>query len=463
LSSGGSASATEGVYAPPLLLQSPLSLTVAEGASLGNLWSEIVGNGVDPDPSSLTITAVGTGGTHGAVMLDTADDSLVYVATGLDPSNPVDTFSYTLSDGQSRSITGTIAVTVTGASLPTTVATTQGATTSATGSGQRLVSEASGQTLVGSTAGGDRLFGGSDTVIHAAGNGNTVFVTPGNHIIALGGSNNTATLYDGNNSVNATGTGNTVTAGNGNNSVSGMTGSATITLGNGNDTITISGASNTISVGTGKDSINAGTGGKESVTAGDGANTIAAGGAGDVFTLGNGANKISATGASATISAGDGGNTVAATGAGDEITTGSGNDAITVTVGSATIKAGLGSNTIRFAGSGNVVVNQGGTDSLTDTGSNNTIVLPSAGLGLDSITGSVLSSGDVFDLRSALAATAWDQQQGDIGNFLTLGTQGGNALVQINDASGGTPVTVAVLNGAGPVSLSGFLAHALLT
>ena len=310
LASGGTASAVEGVYAPPALSQTTIDLTVAQGLSLGNLWSELVANGVDPNPSSLKITAVGTAGTQGVVSLDTATQSLTYLATGLNPAEPVDAFTYTLTDGSGGTVTGTVDVTVTGPNLPTTVATTPGSTTTATGSGQRLISEGSGQTLVGSPAGGDQLFGGSDTTISAAGSGNTIFVTPGNHTIAMGVNNNTATLHDGNDSVTATGTGNTVTGGNGNDSVSGMTGSSTITLGNGNDTVNISGANNNITVGTGTDHITAGNGGNETVMAGDGTNTISAGGTNDSITAGNGKNTISATGADATIVAGNGGDTV---------------------------------------------------------------------------------------------------------------------------------------------------------
>jgi len=463
LASGGSASATEGVYAPPALSQPTLDLTVAQGLSLGNIWGELVDNGVDPNPSSLSVTAVGTSGTQGVVTLNAATQTLTYLATGLNPSAPVDSFTYTLTDGQNHSVTGTVDVTITGPNLPTTVATTPGSTTSATGSGQRLISEGSGQTLVGSAAGGDQLFGGSDTTISAAGSGNTIYVEPGNHVINMGINNNAATLNTGNNTVNATGTGNTVTGGNGNDTVSGMTGSATITLGNGTDTVTISGANNSVTVGTGTDHITAGTGGNETVIAGDGANTVTVGGAGDTVTLGNGANKVTSAGANAIITTGNGGNSIGTTGAGNQITTGSGNDTIVTTAGTATIKAGLGLNMIKFAGSNNDIINQGGTDTLTDTGTNNTIVLPSAGNGLDTINGSVLTNGDMFDLRAALAATTWDQQLADIGAYLTLGTSGSNSLVQISDTSGGTPATVAVLNGAGSVSLSSFLAHALLT
>ena len=164
-----------------------------------------------------------------------------------------------------------------------------------------------------------------------------------------------------------------------------------------------------------------------------------------------------------TITTGNGNNTITGSGAGDTITTGSGNDFIQVTGGSATIKAGLGTNTIMFAVSANEIVNQGGTDTLTDTGTNNTIVLPLAGQGLDTINGSVLANGDTFDLRAALAATTWDQQLSDLGDYLTLGTSGSNALVEISTTSGGTPITIGILEGAGSVSLSSFVAHALLT
>jgi hypothetical protein len=447
----------------PELVQSTVDLTVAQGTSLGNLWSELIANGIDPNPGSLSIVSVGTTGTQGLVALSTGTDSLTYLATGYNLSSPVDAFTYTLEDSAGGTVTGTVDVAVTGPNLPTTVATTPGSTTTAGGSGQRLISEAVGQTLVGSPAGGDQLFGGPDTTITGLGNGNTIDVEPGNHTISMGASNNTLTLNDGNNTVIATGTGNSVAGGNGNNSISGMTGSTTITLGNGNDTVTLSGANNSITVGTGTDKITAGNGGNEAVVAGDGTNTISGGGPNDSFTTGNGISKITATGADATIIAGNGGDTITATGAGDNITAGTGNDSINDTVGSATIKAGLGSNTIKFAGSGNDIVNQGGTDTLTDNGTGNTIVVPLAGQGLDTINGSVLTNGDTFDLRSALAATSWDQQLSDLGDYLTLGSSGSNALVQISATSGGTPVTVAVLNGAGSVSLSSFLPHALLT
>ncbi len=424
LASGGSTSATEGLYAAPALTEPTISLTDAEGQSTGNLWSELIANGVDPDPSSLSITAVGTGGTQGLVTLSTGSQSLTYLATGTDPSRPVDSFTYTLTDGSGGMVTGTVDVTVTGPNLPTTVASTPGSTTTATGSGQRLISQGPGQTLQGSTAGGDEMFGGGDTTIQGFGSGNTIYAEPGNHTIAMGANNNTLTLHDGNNTISASGTGNTVTAGNGNNHVSGMTGSATITLGNGNDSVVVTGANNSITVGTGTDTISAGSGGGETVVAGDGANSISGGGANNDFTTGNGASKITATGASATIQAGNGGDTVLATGTGDQITTGSGNDSITVTAGSAVIKADLASTRSNSPGRATTSINQGGNDTLTDSGTNNTIALPLAGLGLDTTNGGVLANGDIFDLRAAMAATTWDRQMSDLGPISDIGHLG---------------------------------------
>lgn len=345
----------------------------------------------------------------------------------------------------------------------TLIDTTSHGSETATAAGQVLVSEAARQTLIGSPAGDDEFFGEGDTFITAQGSNNTIYVASGNHSIVMGANNNTATLKGGNDAVSATGTGNSVTGGNGNDTITKMTGSATIMLGNGNDSIVITGAGNNVTVGSGMDAISAGAGGDETVVAGDGANTISAGGTNDHITAGNGVNKITATGADATITAGNGGDTIAATGAGDTITTGSGNDTIHDIAGGATIKAGLGLDTIKFAGSNNDVINQGGTDTLTDTGTNNTIVLPLAGQGLDTIIGNVLTNGDAFDLRAALAATTWDQQLSDLGSYLTLGTSGSNTLVQLSTTSGGTPITVAMLDGQGSVSLSSFVSHALLT
>ena len=278
------------VQYPPVLLQSVLSLTVGEGQSLGNLWSQVITNGQDLDQASLTVSAVAATGALGTIAYDPAQQVLSYLASGADPAQPVDSFSYTLTDDQGMSITGTVAVTVTGPDLPTTVVTTAGATVSATGAGQRLISEASGQTLVGTTAGGDEFFGSADTEITAAGNGNVIYVAPGTHGIAMGASNNSVTLGDGNNGVSATGTGDSVTGGKGNTIVTGMQGSATIVLGDGNDGITISGANNSVTVGTGTDRINPGVGGNEHVVAGNGANNITLGGANDVVTVGNGTN-----------------------------------------------------------------------------------------------------------------------------------------------------------------------------
>jgi hypothetical protein len=285
----------------------------------------------------------------------------------------------------------------------------------------------------------------------------------GAHAVILGsGGGNTAILGGGNDTISGTGSGDTVIGGAGNISVLSLLGNSTISIGNGTDTVALntSGAHNSVTVGNGNDHITAGNGGNETVTAGSGNNVITAGGANDVITAGGGANTVTASGAFATITAGNGNNIITAGGANDQITTGSGNDTITVTAaGLATITAGLGLNTIAFAGSGNVVINRGGTDTLTDTGTNNTIVLPLAGQGLDTMNGNVLSNGDTLDLRAAMAATGWDQQMADLGMYLSFGTSGANATVMIDPTGlvGGTTFTVAILNNASSLSLNSFL------
>ena len=50
------------VQYPPVLLQSVLALTVGEGQSLGNLWSQVITNGQDLDQASLAVSAVAATG-----------------------------------------------------------------------------------------------------------------------------------------------------------------------------------------------------------------------------------------------------------------------------------------------------------------------------------------------------------------------------------------------------------------
>ncbi len=281
----------------------------------------------------------------------------------------------------------------------------------------------------------------NDTIIDAT--------SAGPHTVIVGaGARNTIAFGSGAGTVTGTGTGSIVRGGTGAVTVSGLGGSSTILLGDGNNTVNLAaaGAGNRIVAGNGANRIAAGNGGNEQVTVGNGANVISAGGANDVVLAGNGNNTITMTGAAASV------------------TTGSGNDVITLTgPGQATILAGTGTNRISFAGAGSRIVNQGGTDLLIDTGSANTIELPRAGLGLVTIGANALTNGDVFDLRVAMAATAWDHSNATLGAFLSTGMQGNDATIAIDTdgPGGGASVTVAVITGAGPTSLAALLPHTL--
>jgi hypothetical protein len=262
------------------------------------------------------------------------------------------------------------------------------------------------------------------------------------------------------------------------------TGITTYVASNHGDAVTLSAATQNVTGGTGGDTVNfASLTATGTVALGSGANIVQVNGA-DISGLtysdaGTAAlhitssgtnnetmtaaeyNDFNATGISITGTATAAQTTITFSNAGTVTINGNvGNYNLT---GSLTINAGLGINTIMFAGSANDIINQGGTDTLIDTGTDNTIALPLAGQGLDTIHGAVLANGDTFNLRAALAGTTWDQQLSDLGNYLTLGTSGSNTLVQLSVTSGGTPITVAILVGQGSVSLSTFEAHALLT
>lgn len=146
-------------------------------------------------------------------------------------------------------------------------------------------------------------------------------------------------------------------------------------------------------------------------------------------------------------------NTLTATGGTETVQAYEGHNSITT---------GAGNDTIRFGGTGNSINAGSGTNTLQDSGSGNTIVMPGAGQGFDDIFGYVLQNGDTLDFRAALASTAWNGSQSTIGNFLHVTESGANAFISLSSTSGGTGTQIAELQGAGQVSVSTLLAHALI-
>jgi|GEM_PF-2220598 len=97
------------------------AVSVAEGATSGNLWATLMGNDTDVDSSPITrrILSVDSSGTQGSVSFDAATKTLTYSAAGIDLAEGetiTDTFTYTVTDGTGVSTpdTATVTVTVTG-------------------------------------------------------------------------------------------------------------------------------------------------------------------------------------------------------------------------------------------------------------------------------------------------------------------------------------------------------------
>ena len=466
-----------------------LPASLSAGQSSGNLWSQIMGNVVESNPNWLagvTINSVQTNGTTGSVTFDATNQILTYLAPSYNPFNPTDSFTYTVTDGQGGSATGTIAVTELPAPL-TIYAMTVGATYTAPAAGWTMISLATGQTLNGNAGGGGSFLVNIDTQIHAAGNNNSIQGGAGNFYAGAGGDNARISLGDGNNIISVTGLGATITTGNGNNVVWKPTGFATIVMGDGNQKITAGGSNNTVSIGSGVSSISLGTDGSaagyESITVAGGTNTIYVGGANDtVHILGGTNNSVGSTGGLATIVVDGGSNTlnikgaantlilnagtnVANTnGAGNIIQGGSGTDTIWAGGNNNSVVAGSGTESITFAGSGNVADLTMGTDTFIENGSGNTIILAAAGGIAAQIKGNVIAVGDIFDLRVALAATNWSGYLSDLPNYLLVRNSGATSIISI-DADGsaaGVVRDIAVLNSSANLTYGALLSSAIL-
>ena len=137
----------------------------------------------------------------------------------------------------------------------------------------------------------------------------------------------------------------------------------------------------------------------------------------------------------------------------------------TISQNQASVTATGGSHMLFISGTGDSVNLTGGADTITDTGSANTYVLPAAGNGYDTFTGSaaanILTNGDSLDLRPALAATNWNGAASALPGYLTVADTAAGAVLSVAPASGGIGVAVATIGGATTATFSDVLAHAL--
>jgi hypothetical protein len=95
------------------------AVAVNEDATTANLHATLLSNDTDPDAvDTQNIVSVDTSGTVGTVTFDDGTDSLTYTASGFDSlaagATGMDTFAYTLGDGQGAQSTATVSVMVTG-------------------------------------------------------------------------------------------------------------------------------------------------------------------------------------------------------------------------------------------------------------------------------------------------------------------------------------------------------------
>ncbi|HTI81371.1 MAG TPA: glycosyl hydrolase [Acetobacteraceae bacterium] len=133
----------------------------------------------------------------------------------------------------------------------------------------------------------------------------------------------------------------------------------------------------------------------------------------------------------------------------------------TINQSSATVTATSGNHSVFLYGSNDTIQMSGGAATILEIGSNNTFVLPKVGEGYDWLIGPELTNGDTFDFRSALAATNWDGNSGELSNYLQVATDSsGNTRVSISATAGGSANPVLVLDGV-TASMSQILAHSI--
>jgi len=134
---------------------------------------------------------------------------------------------------------------------------------------------------------------------------------------------------------------------------------------------------------------------------------------------------------------------------------------VTVSRSNVLVSATAGTHMVFMSGSGDTVNLSGGSDTIVDTGGGNTYALPRAGNGYDTFSSDILSLGDTLDLRTALAATAWNGAASTLANYLGVTDTAAGAVLTVTPAAGGTYTGIATIGGATTAALSSLLPHML--
>jgi hypothetical protein len=128
---------------------------------------------------------------------------------------------------------------------------------------------------------------------------------------------------------------------------------------------------------------------------------------------------------------------------------------------SAIINATRGNHLFFISGSNDTFNLGGGAETITDSGEGgNTFNLPAAGNGSAVFNAAVLTDGDVFNLKAALAETAWTGSPSTLSSFLHTEQVGANTELLVSEQSGGTGVLLATFKDS-TASLSTILDHSV--
>ena len=168
----------------------------------------------------------------------------------------------------------------------------------------------------------------------------------------------------------------------------------------------------------------------------------------------------------ATITASSGDHMFFVTGSHDTLSATGGKETVQQYGGNAnTIQTGAGNDMISLTGTGNSVDAGAGQNQIYDSGTANRIVLPTGGNGFDDIFGPVLLNGDTLDMRTMLQAAHWNGDQSVIGNYLhaVSANNGQDTMISVTPNGSGSSYNAADLHGVGAVTLSGLLAHSVVS
>ena len=243
------------------------SFTTDENTSISFNASHLLSNDSDPDGDTLAIDSIDDSNTQGTVFFDNESQTLTYDPNGQfntfnNGEDATDSFSYTISDGNGGTATGTVAINITG------------------------VSDGGNN-----NDGDDNLFGTDEADFLDGGNGNDILNgNKGNDTLLGGEGHNILYGFNGDDVLETGGGSDNLQGGNGNDNLTAGGGNDTITGGDGNDIIDGGDGNDTIDGGSQDDAILGGSG-DDLINGGNGDDTIG-GGAGHDVLVGDGGSDV---------------------------------------------------------------------------------------------------------------------------------------------------------------------------